>query len=67
MDNNKGIEIVRGLYGEYYIRRRNSEGRYEYFAGYDEMGGAVWDSFSVDYDIDKDSVEDIARDLRAAE
>ena len=66
MSNTK-CEVVVGIYGEHYIRRRISEGRYEYFAGYDEMGGAVWDSFSVDYDIDKDSVEDIARDLRAAE
>lgn len=64
---NSGIEIVRGLYGEYYIRRKISEGRFEYFAGYDEMGGAIWDGFDVDYDLDKESAEATLNDLRAAE
>lgn len=55
--SNSRIEIVRGLMGEYFIRRKISAGRYEFFAGFDDNGCVVWDDFDIDYDMDRETAE----------
>lgn len=56
---------------DFLIRREtktNPYSNYEYFAGYDFMGGAIWtEKFSFDYAMDLESAKATVRDLRAAD
>ena len=53
MSNTK-CEVVVGIYGEHYVRRKISEGRYEFFVGFDKNNRPVWDTFNVDYDLERE-------------
>ena len=60
------MRIVTGAFGEKYIQRKINDKR-EYFAGYDEMGGAIWEDFDVDFWMDEESAKSTLKDLEAAE
>lgn len=56
---------------DFFIRREtnsNPHGLYEYFAGYDWMGSAMWEKlFSFDYRMTKEEALMTVKDLRAAD
>ena len=64
--NNSKYELCTGAFGGWYIRMKTENGN-KYFAGYDFMGTAVFDSFDVDYDLDEETARATIADLRAAE
>lgn len=65
MSNTNKCEVVVGMYGEHYVRRKISEGRYEYFVGFDENKHPVWDTFSADYDLERETAYIICDVLNA--